>query len=64
MVYMHINAGQVNSMRNFLYINLQSDIACLRAEPLFVDLLRVRNRFSAWRAGTTTLFLVPARQAT
>jgi hypothetical protein len=22
-----------------------------------------RNRFSAWRAGTTTLFVVPARQA-
>jgi hypothetical protein len=23
-----------------------------------------KNRFSGWRAGTTTLFVVPARQAT
>ncbi len=30
--------------------------------PQFVDLLRSpRNRFPAWRAGTTTLFVVPAR---
>ncbi len=34
-------------------------------EPAFVDLLRsLRNRFTACRAGTTTLFVVPARQAT
>ncbi len=35
-------------------------------EPVFVDLLRspAGNRFLAWQAGTTTLFVVPARQAT
>jgi hypothetical protein len=32
-------------------------------EPVFVD-LEPRNRFLAWRAGATTLFVVPDRQAT
>ncbi len=33
-------------------------------EPEFLNLLSVpRNRFPAWRAGTTTLFDVPSRQA-
>ncbi len=36
----------------------------LYTEPVFVNLLRSpRNRFPVWQAGTTTLFVVPARQA-
>jgi hypothetical protein len=34
-------------------------------EPVFVNLLWIpRHRFPAWRAGTTILFVEPARQAT
>jgi hypothetical protein len=34
-----------------------------KKEPVFVDLfMELRNRFLAWWAGTTTLFVVPARQ--
>jgi hypothetical protein len=34
-------------------------------EPVFVNLFKEpRNRFPAWQAGTTTLFVVPGRQAT
>jgi hypothetical protein len=31
---------------------------------IFRPFKKPKNRFPAWRAGTTTLFVVPARQAT
>jgi hypothetical protein len=35
------------------------------AEPVFVNVLKEpMDRFPAWQAGLTTLFEVPARQAT
>ncbi len=40
-------------------------VVSTKPEPEFVNLLKEpRNRFPAWQAGTTTLFDVPAYQAT
>ncbi len=39
------------------------DMDCVNRARICKPLKEHRNRFPAWRAGTTTLFHVPARQA-
>ncbi len=54
------------SFNNLTHVNLL--IWCLINQPSRARICRPfkepRNRFPAWREGTTTLFVVPARQAT
>jgi len=41
-----------------------SELILFSTESEFVNLKEPRNRFPAWRAGTASLFIVLARQAT
>jgi hypothetical protein len=41
-----------------------NEISTDQLSPYFKPFKAPRNRFPAWRAGTTTIFVVPAHQAT
>jgi hypothetical protein len=49
---------------DFIQTTLNKDFKKLDWARICKTFKEPRNRFPAWRAGTTTLFDVPARQAT
>ncbi len=69
-LYLHVNVKGIKNESDQVFIVLRKGLRqvtffAANPEPVSVDLFKEpRNRFPAWRACTTTLFVVPARQAT